>query len=89
MSTLSSQKAKAAHERFRLQVIDLLRQEEGNLSAQEMLAIAAHFVGQLITMQDQRKLNPVEAMQLVRANIEQGNASVIASLSNGLVAGHG
>ena len=72
------------HKAFRDGLIALLREHE-YLSAPEMLAIASHFVGQLIALQDQRKVTPDMAMKLVARNIEIGNASAI----DGLMTPHG
>jgi hypothetical protein len=51
-----------------------------NLSAQEMLAGASQLVGNLIGLQDQRTMTPDMAMEVVAANIETGNETVIEGL---------
>lgn len=51
-----------------------------DLSAQEMLAVASQFVGNLIAMQDQTKMTPAQALAMVGANIEIGNAVAVAAL---------
>lgn len=48
-----------------------------NLNAMEMLAIASQFVGNLIALQDQRRVTPAMAMELVSKNIEIGNQAAI------------
>lgn len=44
-----------------------------HLSAMQMLALASQFVGNLIALQDQRKVTPAMAMEMVAKNIEIGN----------------
>lgn len=51
------------------------------MSAQEMLALSAHLVGQIIAMQDQRTVTPEMAMKIVARNIEQGNQEAVDGLS--------
>lgn len=70
----------AAHRAFREDVIKLLDKHCGGLPAVDMLALSAHLVGQMVALQDQRTITPDMAMEIVSANIEAGNAEVIASL---------
>jgi len=65
------------HRQFRDELTAVLRKHASRLSAMEMLALAAHLVGQLIAMQDQRSLTPAMALKLVSDNIEQGNREAI------------
>lgn len=67
-----------AHRAFRDDIIALLKKHAGHLSALEMLALACHLVGQLIAMQDQRKVTREMALQILMKNVEQGNAEAIA-----------
>lgn len=53
-----------------------------NMSDQRILAIAAQFVGQLIALQDKRKLTPEMAMQIVSENIEIGNQAALLTLTS-------
>jgi hypothetical protein len=46
------------------------------------LAVASHFVGQLIALQDQRRFTSATVMELVTRNVEQGNQDAINSLMN-------
>lgn len=73
---------------FRDDMIAALRRHK-HLRPDEMLAVAAHFVGQLLAMQDQRKLTPAMAMQIVASNIEAGNMGVIDDLAGSVPAGRG
>ena len=70
----------AAHRAFRDDAIALLKKHAGHLDALDMLALGAHLVGQLIAMQDHRKITPAMAMDVVGKNIEQGNGEVLAGL---------
>lgn len=53
-----------------------------HLSAMEMLAGASHLVGVLVALQDQTKITPRMAMDLVSQNIEKGNLEAISGLLN-------
>lgn len=70
----------AKHLAFRDAMIATMREHGTELPAEELLAVAAHFVGQLIALQDQRTMTRELAMQIVSNNIEQGNMEVIAGL---------
>lgn len=74
--TLKSYTPKEDHENFRLALIQALRGFDG-LSPQELLAISAQFVGQLMAMQDQKSMTPAMAIELVIKNIQIGNNSVV------------
>jgi hypothetical protein len=50
------------------------------LTPVEWLAIASQFVGSLIAAQDSRTHNNEEVMELIIANIEQGNREFIAAV---------
>jgi hypothetical protein len=52
-----------------------------NMADQRILAIASQFVGQLIALQDQRKITPDMAMQIVSENIEIGNRAALMTLT--------
>lgn len=65
---------------FRDELIAVLRKYP-QLRPDEMLAVASYFVGQLVAMQDQRKLTPSMAMAIVGQNIEAGNAQVLKELT--------
>jgi hypothetical protein len=51
-----------------------------HLRADEMLAGASQIVGNLIALQDQRKMTPDMALAIVRANIEAGNQQAMAEV---------
>jgi hypothetical protein len=73
---------RADHKQFRDDLITLLGRYGDRLTSEEMLALSAHLVGQLIALQDQRTMTKERAMQIVGRNIEQGNQEVISSLEN-------
>lgn len=60
----------------------LKEQMPPNMPAQRILAIVSQFVGQLIALQDQRKITPDAALQIVQENIEIGNAAALLTLNN-------
>ena len=66
---------------FRDEMVAALRKHE-KLRADEMLAVASYFVGQLVALQDQRKMTPSMAMQIVAANIEAGNQHAITEVAS-------
>lgn len=61
---------------FRLDLIELLRKYE-DLPADQILSMAAYFVGQLVALQDQRIFDSAKVMQLVAENIQAGNQQAI------------
>ena len=70
------------HMAFRDELVAVLKKHGDALTAPEMLALASHLVGQLVALQDQRAMSPDRAMQIVAANIEQGNQEVLDGLLN-------
>ena len=67
----------AAHQAFTDDLIALLNKYAEPLTAVEMLALAAHLVGRMIALQDEENMTPIQAMDVVTRNIEQGNAEVV------------
>lgn len=71
-----------AHEAFLADLKVAISKHE-HLSAPELLAIAAQFVGSLIALQDQAITSPKIVMEMVARNIEMGNqAAIVAVLGN-------
>jgi hypothetical protein len=70
------------HVAFRDDLITVFLKHGDNLSSVEMLALAAHFTGQLIALQDQRTMTPQRAMSIVANNIELGNQEVLDGISD-------
>ncbi len=79
---LKSMPTSPEHEAFRLAFLALIDRHLGALGGDRVLAIASFAVGQLVALQDQRKLTPQAAIELVIANMEAGNQSVVDSLLN-------
>lgn len=70
----------ARHLAFRKALENSIRDHGQELDALDLLAISAHFVGQLIALQDQRTMTPAMVIELVQSNIEQGNREVVEGL---------
>lgn len=75
-------KPTAEHTAFRDEALDLLRRHCGHLPAEEVLAVAAQMVGQIMAMQDQRTMTVERAAEIVWHNIEAGNAAAVDELVN-------
>ena len=71
-------KPSAQHAALRLKVLNLLQQEARDIDAIEVVAILSYTLGQLIAFLDQRKITSDQVMDMVGANIEEGNAQAIA-----------
>ena len=76
---MKAQPPTPAQQAFREDMIAAMRKHQ-QLRPDEMLAVAAYFVGQLIALQDQRKVTPAAALALVSANIEAGNQHAVRDL---------
>lgn len=75
-------KARAATERQKACMAKLKAALDPLLDGQEMLALVSQLVGNLIAVQDQRKLTPDMAMTLVAKNIEIGNLEAIREIAS-------
>jgi hypothetical protein len=67
---------------FRTDCIAVLVKHAGALPADQMLAMAAHLVGQILAMQDQRTVTPAMGLALIGDNIETGNREALAEVSS-------
>ena len=65
---------------FRKALEAAIRDHGATLDATELLAITSHFVGQLVALQDQRRYTADMVMDMVFANLQQGNGEVVAGL---------
>ena len=72
--------AKPEHAVAYRDICALVSKHAGKMSSRELLAVAANMLGKLIAMQDQRKLTPAEAMEIVIKNIEHGNQQLLQQL---------
>lgn len=66
------------HEAVRQDLISILGKYRDQISAQEMLDLASYFVGQLIALQDQRRMTSADAIELVKKNMVAGNQDEVA-----------
>lgn len=84
MMPMKTKSPSKAHTQFREDMVAVMRKHQG-LPPDEMLAVAAYFVGQLLAFQDQRRMTPAMGLQIISSNIEAGNAQAIEqSLGNPL-----
>ena len=72
----------SAHQDFHADFAALLKKHFAQEPAETLLAVAAYAVGQLVAMQDQRRMTPSMAMEIVARNIEAGNAHALQYLNN-------
>ena len=70
------------HQAMRDDLIAVMRKHGAHLRSDEVLALAAYTVGQLIALQDQRTMTPAMAMELVASNIEAGNQQAQAEVKS-------
>lgn len=68
------------HEALKKSIMECFEPYKDKISAIEILAVLSNTVGQCLAMQDQTKLTPEMALQIVSANIEQGNQYAVAQL---------
>jgi hypothetical protein len=77
---MSVRLAKPEHEVAYADLTALVSKHADKMSSLELLAVAANMVGKLIALQDQRKVSPQLAMEIVAKNIEYGNSQAIGQL---------
>lgn len=80
---MSIHTAKPEHEVAYQDLCQLVNKHAAQLTALELLAVAANMLGKLVALQDQRTTTPEMAMKVVQLNIEYGNRSVIEQLLGG------
>jgi hypothetical protein len=78
---MSIHKAKPQHEVVYSELTALLNRHARDLTAIEVLAVAANMVGKLVALQDQRITTPEIAMETVIQNLKAGNQDVLDQLS--------
>lgn len=78
---MSLHQAKPEHEVAYQDLCALVNKHADRLSALELLAVAANMLGKLVALQDQRKVTPAMAMEVVAQNIEHGNQQVLAQIA--------
>ena len=77
---MSLRQARPEHEVAYQDLCVLLNRHADKLSALELLAVAANMLGKLLALQDQRKVTPTQAMEIVAQNIERGNQQALAQV---------
>lgn len=65
---------------YRNEALALIKKHLTPDTADRFLALASQMVGQILALQDQRKMTRDMALQIVMDNIELGNSGVINSL---------
>lgn len=70
----------ARHAALKADIDAALRRHADHLSALDILAVCAQITGMVIAFQDQRAVTSGQAMAIVTANIEAGNAAAIAGM---------
>lgn len=80
MDYLINKKTSPVHENLKIALVAVLAEYGSKMTAQELLAVTANLVGNLIACQDQRTMTPLVAMEIVTRNIEQGNKNQIGVL---------
>ena len=73
---------KPEHEVAYQDICALVNKHADKLSAMELLAVASNMLGKLVALQDQRKVTPDKAMEVVARNLELGNQQALAEVRN-------
>jgi len=72
--------ARPEHEVAYQELVALIAKHATKMTPLEILAVAANAVGKIIALQDQRATTPEMALEVVKANIEFGNETVLNNL---------
>jgi len=73
--------ATSEHESFRDDLIKAISNHK-HLSSEEMLALTAHFLGQLLAAQNQKTMGIERGIRIIQDNIQQGNYEAVQSISD-------
>lgn len=68
------------HFMLRQDLVNVLRRHQEVLCPAELLAVSSQLVGNLIALQDETRMSPDLAMEIVLQNIEEGNRTAVADL---------
>ncbi|MET1413540.1 hypothetical protein ABVF61_14800 [Roseibium sp. HPY-6] len=68
------------HFTLRQELVGVLGRYQDTLCPAELLAVSSQLVGNLIALQDETRMSPETAMEIVLQNIEEGNRAAIADL---------
>lgn len=77
---LSSHKPTEKHHALRGELLEAIRKYMDDIPMEQILALLSHLVGQIIAMQDGRKMTMEMVSEIVESNINQGNKDVADSL---------
>jgi hypothetical protein len=80
MSVMKRISPTPTHKKMRDELIAVIRKYGKDLKAEEILALAAYTVGQIIALQDQRTTTVAAAMEIISTNIEAGNQDALRDL---------
>ena len=69
-----------ADRKLRREILDLIGRHMQPDTQERALAIAAQIVGQFIAVQDQRRMTPDMAMEIVYANMQSGNRQIVNNI---------
>ena len=72
----------AQHQALHRELTAVLTKYAAEMKGEEILALTAQMVGQVLALQDQLTMTPERAMLIIQRNIEMGNAGVIDELMN-------
>ncbi|MBG6199642.1 hypothetical protein [Roseibium album] len=68
------------HFTLRQELIGVLCKYQDTLCPAELLAVSSQVVGNLIALQDETRLSPEHAIEIVMYNIEEGNRAALGDL---------
>jgi len=76
--------ANAQVDAFHHDLNELLRKHAGHLRAEELLAVSAQVVGQIIAFQDRRVFSQNQVMQIVQRNLVLGNQAACETVASSM-----
>lgn len=71
---------KDKHFQLRRELVSVLCRHQESFCAAELLAVSSQLVGNLIALQDETRMSPGLAMEIVLQNIEEGNRAAVADV---------
>jgi uncharacterized OB-fold protein len=75
---------KPEHEIAYQEIVALVRRHAEHLEPVDLLAVTANALGKILALQDQRTLTPDMAMEVIKANLERGNAQALEAIRDSL-----
>jgi len=81
MSTpMKEVKVDAVTQGFADDIFVVLNKHAGALPADVMLALSAYVTGQIMALQDQRKMTTGMAFEIIERNLQEGNRSIVEGM---------